>query len=246
MVLDATTIGRLSCKHLLPRGEIMNAIKGISPIGCLMDSSGERIYPLAQCEAALTRLFVGQPKGIPLKSIVKILKITQADCLASLDSLGLGFCGANAVTPVPHMTFKYILEDLQKKEKISSKIVSVVELSMKYAVTEVHIVTILNFAFVPLILRSKYLAYRFYDRPAAERALKEKLSPVKVKASIRSGNFRTFGMLLTEFYISRIDLSAIAIALHPEKRWGMNAKMARVYYEEIKHELITKGYRKRS
>lgn len=245
MTLDATTIGRLSNKHLLPRGEIMQAIKGIEPIGSLVDSCGERVYPLSTCESALTRLFAGQPRGKTLKSLERTLKISREASLEALQALGLGFCGIDATTPIPHITFKYLLEELQKTGKVSREIVSVVELALRYDVTEVQIVSILNLGFVPLVLRANQLAYRFYDRKASERILKEKLTKRRLEVSKRTGNFRTFGMLATEFHISRVDLFDVTRELFPSKRWGMNAKMSRVYYEAIKSELIEKKYRRR-
>jgi hypothetical protein len=245
MVLDATTITRLSCRHLLPRGEILKAIKGINPIGTLADSTGERVYPLAACESALTLALKGQPKGLRLHTLERTLKLSRTDSLATLTAIGLGFCGIDLDAPIPHITFKYMLEDLQKKGKISADIVSVVELSLKFAVPDVHIVTLLNHAFVPLVLKARVLAYRFYDRHVAERVLKEKLAPHKVKPSMLDGNFRTYGMLLTEFQISRIDLSAIVIGMYPSKRWTTNGKMSREYYEAIKQELIKREFKRR-
>jgi hypothetical protein len=245
MVLDATTIGRLSIRHLLPRSEILRAIKWINPIGTLADSTGERIYPLVACESAVTKALQGQPKGVSIRSLEKTLNLSRKDCLATLTAIGLGYCGIDFDTPIPHITFKYMLEDLQKKGKFPPNIVSVVELSLKFGVTDIHIASLLNLSFVPVVLKSRLLAYRFYERQAAERVLKEKLAPDKVKPSMLDGNFRTYGMLLTEFEISRIDLSAVVLGMYPSKRWTMNGKMSREYYETIKQELIKREYKRR-
>ena len=175
----------------------------------------------------------------------RILKLTRKDCLATLTAIGLGYCGIDFDTPIPHITFKYMLEDLQKKGRLPPDIVSVVELSLKFGVTDIHIASLLNLSFVPLVLKSRLLAYRFYERQAAERVLKEKLAPGKVRPSMLDGNFRTYAMLLTEFEISRIDLSAIVLEMFPSKRWTMNGKMAREHYEIIKQELIKREYRRR-
>lgn len=245
MVMDATTIGRLSIRHLLPRGEVLQAIKGIPPIGKLIDSTGERIYPLAACESALTKVLRGQPKGVSIRAMERILKLTRKDCLATLTAIGLGYCGIDYDTPIPHVTFKYMLEDLQKKGRIPSDIVSVIELSTTFGVTDIHIVSLLNLSFVPLVLKSRLLAYRFYERQAAERVLKEKLAAHKIRPAMLDGNFRTYGMLLTEFEISRIDLSAIVLEMFPKKRWTMNGKMAREHYETIKHELLKREFKRR-
>jgi len=239
---DATTVGRLSNRHILPRGEIMKAIKDISPIGTLCDSHGDRIYPLADCQAALTKILIGKPKGIQLKSLENVLKLSRVDSLATLRSLGLSNVDLGA--PIPHTTFMYFLQDLQKHGKVSSEIVSVVELAMRYGVTEIHIVSVLSSAFVPLVLRARQLAYRFYDRPSAERVLAAKLSPAKSE-SLRAGGYRTYGMLLVEFHITRAELSAVVIGMYPEKRWVTNCRMARGYYEAIKQELIKRHYKQR-
>jgi len=103
----------------------------------------------------------------------------------------------------------------------------------------------INYSFVPIAIKSKQMAYRFYDRAKAEAVLDEKLAPENVKRYMLSENYRTYGMLLTEFQISRIDLYPIVKHVYPCKRWTMNARMSRECYENIKQEIIKREFKRR-